>query len=315
MSEPRLSALLAEQDGMASRKQARGHLTIKQVKGRLANGRIERLRNGIYKSADAPASRWTELRAALLAAGPGALASHRSAAEIWGFPGVMAEQTEIVVPWPQWPRLPGVKTHQSRRLPPGHQAQKHGISVTSPARTVVDLAGVLPAGYLGVVVDHALRQRLATLPEIEEAVALLTNRGRRGLVAMRAVLAKRGPGYQPGDSHGEQRLSDALVAGGLPRPVAQHQVVAGPTVYLLDLAYPDLRLGIEYDDWHTHGSRSAFDRDRVRGNRLAAAGWTLLHVTSAMPEGQAVDVVRAAHRRLTRERGTSKGQWRGVNGG
>lgn len=315
MAERTLSALCASQDGLAARWQARDHLTIKQLKDRLGAGRLEIVRRGVYRSAGTPATARNELRAALLAAGPDALASHRSAAELWGLPGVVAEEPELLVPWPQWPRLPGVRCHQSRRIPADHRLEREGVPVTSPARTLVDLAGVAPRGLLGALVDHALRRHLTTMPELEGAVALLAGRGRRGIVALRTALTERSTGYHPGDSQAERRLSDALVAGGLPRPEAQYQVPAGATVYLLDLAYPELRLGIDYDDWHTHGSRTAFDRDRTRGNRLAAAGWTLLHVTSGMSDGQAVAVVEAAYRRLTRERGTAKGQWRGVNGG
>ena len=56
-----------------------------------------------------------------------------SAAELWRMPGVIADQPELTVPWPMWVRLPGVRSHQSRYLPDGHQARHERFRVTSPA--------------------------------------------------------------------------------------------------------------------------------------------------------------------------------------
>lgn len=90
-----------------------------------------------------------------------------------------------------------------------------------------------------------------------------------------------------------------LVEAGLPEPRQQHVVRLPGHRYLLDIAYPDRKMVIEYDGWDTHRTRNSFDEDRVRANLLVANGWTMLRLTSAMTDKQIVDVTRATHARLT----------------
>jgi hypothetical protein len=211
-------------------------------------------------------------------------------------PGIVeGERPEITVPWPMGGRLTGVRPHQSTCLPEGHCTRVGGVPVTTPARTLVDLASVLSGGLLERVVDDSLRRRLASLAELRAVHDRLSESGRRGMARMALVLAARPDSYQPGDSDAELRLVRALVAGGHPRPIQQHQVHAGGTVYLLDLAYPQERIGIEFDGFGSHGAtRSSLDRDRVRANALTLAGWTVLHFTSASTPSQVVADVRTA---------------------
>ncbi len=129
---------------------------------------------------------------------------------------------------------------------------------------------------------------------------------------MAAVIGARRHLSHPGDSNGEVELAAWLTAAGLPAPTPQHQVTAGGTVYLVDLAYPEVRLGLEYDGWTAHGTRSAFDRDRVRGNALAAAGWTILHVTSEMSREGVTSAAVAAYDQLAASNAPSEGQLRAV---
>jgi very-short-patch-repair endonuclease len=92
----------------------------------------------------------------------------------------------------------------------------------------------------------------------------------------------------------EARLVRWIVGSGLPRPVLQHRVhVAGQT-YRLDLAFPEMRIGIEYDGWTAHASRSSFDRDRARQNPLTLHGWLILRYTSASTRADVVAQVREA---------------------
>jgi very-short-patch-repair endonuclease len=78
----------------------------------------------------------------------------------------------------------------------------------------------------------------------------------------------------------ETRLRLLLVGAGLPDPAVQYEVVAGGQRYRLDLAYPGLRLAIEYDGDH-HRERETFRRDVARLNALRTAGWTVLRFTAA----------------------------------
>jgi hypothetical protein len=299
MAEPELAALAARQEGLVTRPQARGHLTREQLKHRLATGRLEAIRWGVYRYAGAPATPWQELRAACLAAGPAAVASHRSAAALWGMWPVAPEPAEITVPWPQWPRLPGVRSHQSTRVPIEHCEIRHGVPVTSAPRTVADLSSILPATSLGRLTDTCLRRGLFRLTELHAVNRVLAGPGRHGLAALAEVLERRPPDYKPGGSASELELIAVLEGGGLPPPVRQHQVAAGGAVYVLDFAYPDLKIGLEYDGWAFHHLPSDLDRAARRGNALELAGWTMLHFTAeAAPSRIVADVAAARDRAL-----------------
>ncbi|MDQ4096859.1 MAG: endonuclease domain-containing protein [Actinomycetota bacterium] len=312
MAEPELAALAARQEGLVTRPQARDHLTREQLKHRLAIGRLEAVRWGVYRFAGAPTTLWQELRAACLAAGPAAVGSHRSAALLWGlWPGAL-EPLEITVPWPQWPRLPGVRPHQSTRLPVDHCTTRHGVPVTTAARTIADLSSIVPAQALGRLTDTCLRQGLFPLGELHAVHRVLAGPGRHGLAALAEVLERRPVGYRPGGSGAELDLLAVLESAGLPRPVHQHQVVIRGSIYVLDFAYPDLKIGIEYDGWAFHNLPSDLDRAARRGNALELAGWTMLHFTEATGPSRIVADVAAARGRALRAVGAHDLHLRGI---
>ncbi len=110
----------------------------------------------------------------------------------------------------------------------------------------------------------------------------------------RAIVDARGRGYHPGESEPEKRIADLLERSGLPRPVAQHRIRIGRQTLRADLAYPALRVAIEYDSDAFHLLKSAHDADARRRNRLRLAGWTVLEFTSASSDREVVDTVTLA---------------------
>lgn len=295
MGDVELAAMAGRQLGLVTRRQALAELSRKMLEYRLGTNRLEVVRRGVYRFAGSPEWPGQAQLAACLAAGPAAVASHWAAAELWEMPGVVAGGPELTVPWPQWPRLPGVRCHQARRLPPSHCTVHECVPVTTAARTVADLAPAVGTGLLARLVDSSLRRRTTTLAQLRAIQELLDE------ASLGAVLDARQPGYHPGDSDRELDLARTLVEAGLPQPVHQHQVAVGGTVYLLDLAYPEARLGVEYDGWDTHRTRSAFDHDRQRANALALAGWTLLSFTSASDRHEVAATAVAAYARAARD--------------
>ena len=292
MADRELAALATTQGGLVTYHQARDHLSRKQLKSRLASGRLVVVRWEVYRHAGVPATRWQPLRAALLAAGHAAAASHRSAAELWALPGFVADEPELIVPWPARVRLTGVRSHRSQSLPDHHVTTHFGLWITTPARTLADLSALVGPARLGHLVDDSLRRRLLDLGDLYEAYAVLACRGRHRLTVLRAVLDARLPGFHPGESPAELDVRRILVGAGLGEPVPQFQVVVGSTVYLLDWAYPDDRIGFEYNGWECHRSRSSFDHDAARASALTAIGWRLLPVTSATRPTTLVENVR-----------------------
>ena len=191
-------------------------------------------------------------------------------------------------------RLDGVIVHDTQVNGPGHLAIVDQIPVTSVARTLCDLTAVARAWTVERAVDEALRRKLVTLRALTRVAESLDGRGRRRCTIMRELLEARVPGFHPGESAPELRISRLLVAAGLPAPTPQHPYRIGKRAVRADLAYPDAGIVIEYDGWDYHSTRSAFDADRARANDLEVLGLTVLRFTSKSADAQVVATVRAA---------------------
>ena len=259
----------------------------------LSTGRIEPVRRSVYRVAGSPRTWEQGLMAACLAR-RGAVVSGRAAAALWELDGFRAGRTEISVPGTKHVTMDGVIVHASTVHGPVHASFLRGIPVTSVARTLCDLTNWCSAGTVGRAVDEALRRELVDLVQLREVFRDLEGRGRKRCTLMREVLEVREVDHHPGDSNPEVRLTRLLVSSGLPRPVQQHHLrVKGRTIRI-DLSYPEQRVAIEYDGWAFHSTRSAFDRDRARGNELEVLGWTVLRFTSQSPDASIIGTVRAA---------------------
>ena len=189
--------------------------------------------------------------------------------------------------------------HDTQVDGPEHLAFVEQIPVTSMARTLCDLSAVVRPWTVERAVDEALRRTLVTLPSLTCVAESLDGRGRRRGTVMREILAARAPGFHPGESAPELRISRALVAAGLPTPVHQCPFRIGKRTVRADLAYPDAGIVIEYDGWDFHSTRTAFDSDRARANELEILGLTVLRFTSKSSDAQVVATVRAALHRAS----------------
>lgn len=275
----RVAAVAFRQHALLTRIQSlEAGLTARQADRRLAAGRWLLHRRGVYAIAGAPPSERQAVLGALLAAGEGAMASHLTAARLWGFDLPPPDAIDVVGPRV---RLEGVRSHQTSTLSLPDRARLGAIELTSPARTLADCAGFVPADRLGAVVDDALRRGAVKLRDLRACHERIdTGPGRRPTIALREVLRERAVGYSAGDSAREASIVNLLARSGLPAPSLGHRVRIGRRTYKLDIAWPELLLAIEFDGWDTHRTFTAFHGDRNRIRRLVAAGWTILPVTS-----------------------------------
>lgn len=190
--------------------------------------------------------------------------------------------------------------HDTQVRGPRHFTHLGPIPVTTPARTLCDTTAYSPPWLVERGTDDALRRKLMTLRALMRVFLDLATQGRRRSTIMRAVLDDRLPGFQPGDSQPEVRLTRWLTSAGLPKPVQQHRVRIGNKTYRMDLAYSAEKIDIEYDGWETHRVRSTFDADRERDQILELDGWLVLRFTSR--HGRATVVERVATALITRSR-------------
>ncbi len=255
---------------------------MKAVKHRLRSGAWKALPYpGVYRVAGCPPSWEQGLHALVLATGPVAAASHRSAAALLGIPGFSRDgRVEVVTTRTLRERNAGALVHSSRLLPSEHLIVIEGIPCTGAARTLVDLAGVIPPQRTERALDNSLARKLVTLQAVREATLLLARRGRRGIGLMRTLLCERADGYIAPESGLEARTIELIRSAGLPEPVRQLDV-GGEDGWVgrVDLAYPERRLVIEIDSVLHHSTLVDRRADEVRDRRLHAAGWTVERVT------------------------------------
>jgi hypothetical protein len=273
----------------------------------VAAGRLTRVRRGVYLLAGVQPTWDTVILAAVLAAGPDAVASHWTAARIWGlFDNVQPDgaMQAIHVTAAGSHLLDGVQVHR-RPLDRRERDRHRAVPVTSVARTLFDLASVMDAQNLGRCTDEALRRGLLDLGELQRLSDLHRGGGRRRLRPLRQVLAERLPGFDPGANDWEQRMDRLWDELGLPAAVRQHRVTANGCHYRVDRAIPELRLAVEWVGNEFHGQRGRFARDRIRISNLVLAGWDVVEVTPEWTTGrlQATVLAKVADReRLLRAR-------------
>ncbi len=266
-------ALAATQHGVLSRAQALdAGLSERAIERRLASGLWKVVFAGVYVPRPVPSSWRQRLMAAVLYGGHGALASHRSAAALWGLEGAAEGPVEISVKAGR--RIAGVVVH--RRRPADHPPVVliDNIPTTGIERTLLDVAAVAPPHRVAPALDEALRRRLTTIEAVFDA---LPARGRAGTKTLRELLAARDDRDGLLESQLESALLHLVREHGLPLPVPQHRVSdGGAVVARLDFAYPSHRLGIETDGYRWHGGVERWKRDLRRENRLKLLGWTVL---------------------------------------
>jgi hypothetical protein len=209
--------------------------------------------------------------AAVLAAGPDAVLSHRSAAALWGLTSNARARVEVTVPSARAAR-PGLELHTSR-LPPDERTVRDGIPVTTVPRTLLDLAAVVPAHRVRHALHEADVQRLTDPLSLADVLA--RHRGRRGTAVARRAIEAGGLGIQPATSELDIAFTAFLAASSLPPP-QRNVLVAGCVV---DAFWPAASLVVELDGYEVHGTRRAFERDRARDRVLALAGLTVTRVT------------------------------------
>jgi very-short-patch-repair endonuclease len=285
-----LRRIAERQRGLFSAVQA-AHVGIDhhQLSWAARHGDLRRVRYGVYAMTGVPRSAWEELVAAALAAGPGAAISHSSAAAAHRLYGAAFGPPELTLPPRSQRRMAAVVTHR-RVLPPEDIVQKYGVLVTSPARTLVDMAGRLEPVLLEKTLDEGLIERRFRMADMLACLGRSApNAPGRARLERLLELRREAP---TADSALEALAFEALKPLA---PFRTHFVTElGSRVYVIDVAWPRQRVGAEVvGRAHRVVSLSAFDRERRKLNVLGAAGWQIAHLTAAMTADEMVAAVEA----------------------
>lgn len=257
-------------------------ITRRAIAHRVATGRLYRQHTGVYLL-DPPqhAARVTLLTAAVAACGPDAVLSHRSAAELWGMRPPHPGDIDVMVIGRNPGVRPGIRRHRIAALDSTDVRSRRGITVTSPAWTIIDNAR---DPDLEELLAAAFAAQLVRPSQIEQAIARCP--ARPGVARLSAILRQDG-GPRLTRSWGERRILALIREAGLPVPETNVPLHG----YNVDALWRDQRLVVEVDGYEFHGGRAAFEADRARDATHVAAGYRVIRFTAVQLRDEPLVVI------------------------
>ena len=285
--ERAIAALFAGQRTLATLEQLEDvGLAPRSVRHRAQVGRLYRVHPTVYSTTPPVLlprkARWL---AGVLACGPGAVLSHRSAAALWGLRPTARSKTDVTAPGNRGRKLDGIDAHRATTFAAADVTEEDGIPCTSVARTVLDLAPLVPRRAVERAIDQAETLEIFDLAAFDDV--LERNPTLRGAPVVLAVLDE----YQRDEAHfdtlTESELEEGFLAlcdaAGFPRPeVQQYLTLRGGEVVRADFLWRELRVVVETDGPRYHRTPWAREENARRDLLLAEAGWLPLRLTWRM---------------------------------
>jgi predicted transcriptional regulator of viral defense system len=256
--------------------------------------RLRRVHRGVYAVGHKRLPEHGRCLAAVLACEPGAVLSHRSAAWLWGFLPTCPSEPEVTAPG-RGHRRYRIRVHRVAALADQDCGTREGIPVTTAPRTLIDLAEVASSRELSRAVDRAKRLHRLDLYSLDR---VLSRRNRTvGAKRLRKVLALyRKPVFDRARS--ELLFLDGLEKEGVSPPKLNSWVEK----WEIDAYWEDERFAVEVDGWETHGSREAFENDRLRLEEMKLAGIDCIPVSARRIEKEPEQVAKHIRILLDRRR-------------
>lgn len=284
-----LAATFAAQHGLATRAQAlAAGLTRRSIDRRLARQRWENPELCVYALSGVPWT-WRRHLAAVTYSLPESFASHRSAAMLLGVGGFRNPPIEVTVPSGRMPRRDfsnrsrhadvDVIIHEVKDTALEAPQLVDGIRTSSPLRLAVDIGNVVRFDRYYKIVGDLRRIHGVTWTDLEELWRRHSRKGRDGCGALHDLLDQHFAAEGAPSEVIEARCAQILIEAGLPEPVHQYPLERpdGRTA-VIDLAYPELRVGMETEGG-VHDWSEVRQADHTRRNQVQLLGWTLFHFT------------------------------------
>jgi very-short-patch-repair endonuclease len=270
-----IERLTDRQLGHVTRAQLLAHgMSQQAIRTRIRRGDLIRVHHGVYAVGHVPKHAHARSLAAVLACGDGAALSHAAAAALWD---VLEWPATLEVTASSYHRRKRITTHRSSTLTAKDIRKRHGVPVTSPARTVLDLQPRLTDARLQRVVNDLRIAGHLSKTAFSDLCARSTK-----------VNALLGDSERPTRSPPEDRFKAFLTRRGLPHPEF-NVTIDGREV---DALYREQKLIVEIDSWDYHGDRPAFRRDRRKDGRALASGYRTLRVVTDQLDDETAETIR-----------------------
>jgi hypothetical protein len=268
-----VATLAARQQGVVRYAQLRElGLTRRAIERRRAAGRLIDLHRMVYAVGHDRLSPTGRRLAAVWAYGPRAVLSHRTAAAAWGLRAGGGNRLDVTVRARSGNEREGTRLHLTTRALESTTIDL--LPVTTTARTILDLAGILAPHHVEAALKQAELLDLFDLGALRTVVAAHPRHpGRKPLAALLDQAARQGLTLTLSDL--EIHFRALCDAHHLPYPA----VNARPLGFRVDFLWTDARLVVETDGWDTHRTRTAFEEDRARDQALAVAGYRTVRFT------------------------------------
>jgi hypothetical protein len=249
-------------------------LSDSNIEYRLRVGRLHAHHRGVYGLGPL-GSKFAHWKAAVLAAGPGAVLSHRSAAELWGLLDGFTRPIHLTLPSARRDR-PGLRFHRSVLAADEHTTVE-AIPVTTVPRTLLDCARGMSARRIERMINEADVLRLHDRLSVRDLLDRYP--GRPGSRTLLEALRRRNAGSTVTRSELEERFLELVEEIGLPRPEVNAAFDLDGQPIEIDALWHAERVAVELDSRQFHETPLAFERDRRRDRKLMAVGWRPVRIT------------------------------------
>ncbi len=277
-----VDTLFPARHGAATRQQVRDAIGNQALLAALGNRSLVQPWRGVVILGNRALDPLTLASAGLLAAGPEAVLSHDTAAALHGCSVMATTDVHVTVPYSHWAKSKrGLVVHH------GHftgrdVVERHGMPVFKLQQVVADVLCSPPPWRALACLDQALsglddKQARTLVAKVDRYLA--DRLDRRGTRIAESLLCL---GSGKAESPQESRLRLLVIHAGFPAPVPQYQILSlsGTLLYRLDLAWPSLRIALEYDGYEAHEDRAA--EDATRDHRMSERGWIVIRARKAV---------------------------------
>lgn len=288
-----IAAIAAQQHGLVTLGQLRSAgVPARTARRWTAAGRLHRIHRGVFAVGHPALTSEGHYLAAVLACGPGAVLSHRSAAAHLGIRRTSASRVDVTVARRTGRSRKGIAVHSAATLRADERTVERGVPCTTVARTIVDLSGCVHPEALEYAIHRAQTRRLLERDRVAAVLAHLQRR--RGNAAVRRILRITDRSEDEVRSSNERRFLRLVRDAGFPLPKRNLWIVldgypAGGVE--VDFAWPELRLAVEIDSAVYHDTDRALVNDRRRDRALMLAGWRVVRFADRDLEDDAVRAI------------------------